>query len=176
MLRRPPRSTLFPYTTLFRSRGAHRPAGRISAAPARRFRWRARRPRKNHEAGPVSLSSRPPGSARFAFVFAFNVFGFNVFRVKAFATVWRSTARLDLRPAAARRLLGMAHFGLFMSRRACSVALLTHSFQDFISLVPERARPARTFDFSKTGRLNPHLNTTFERKYPYLSRSCPAKA
>src|SRR3712207_9371304 len=28
MLRRPPRSTLFPYTTLFRSRGAGRAAGR----------------------------------------------------------------------------------------------------------------------------------------------------
>src|SRR3989338_1642465 len=26
MIRRPPRSTLFPYTTLFRSRGMHRPA------------------------------------------------------------------------------------------------------------------------------------------------------
>src|SRR2546428_4096743 len=28
MIRRPPRSTLFPYTTLFRSRGAHRQRGR----------------------------------------------------------------------------------------------------------------------------------------------------
>src|SRR5260221_6724557 len=28
MIRRPPRSTLFPYTTLFRSRGAQRPGGR----------------------------------------------------------------------------------------------------------------------------------------------------
>src|SRR3712207_7265689 len=27
MIRRPPRSTLFPYTTLFRSQPAHRPAG-----------------------------------------------------------------------------------------------------------------------------------------------------
>src|ERR1039457_7383236 len=27
MIRRPPRSTLFPYTTLFRSRSAHRPGG-----------------------------------------------------------------------------------------------------------------------------------------------------
>src|SRR3712207_7709518 len=28
MIRRPPRSTLFPYTTLFRSLAAHRPSGR----------------------------------------------------------------------------------------------------------------------------------------------------
>src|SRR5438552_9075195 len=35
MIRRPPRSTLFPYTTLFRSRGSGRPA------PARRGRSRA---------------------------------------------------------------------------------------------------------------------------------------
>src|SRR5690349_22553985 len=33
MIRRPPRSTLFPYTTLFRSRG--RPAGRVARAMAR---------------------------------------------------------------------------------------------------------------------------------------------
>src|SRR2546429_7214736 len=43
MIRRPPRSTLFPYTTLFRSRAGHRapttwagcPAPRPPAAPAR---------------------------------------------------------------------------------------------------------------------------------------------
>src|SRR5882762_2268960 len=39
-LRRPPRSTLFPYTTLFRSRG---PLRRTSAIPMPR--WRARSPR-----------------------------------------------------------------------------------------------------------------------------------
>src|SRR3712207_7620848 len=33
MIRRPPRSTLFPYTTLFRSRGAR---GRARGGPARR--------------------------------------------------------------------------------------------------------------------------------------------
>src|SRR5258707_4014883 len=32
MIRRPPRSTLFPYTTLFRSRSSTRPASRASAA------------------------------------------------------------------------------------------------------------------------------------------------
>src|SRR5688572_32435042 len=38
MIRRPPRSTLFPYTTLFRSRRravAHRAAGRVEGARAR---------------------------------------------------------------------------------------------------------------------------------------------
>src|SRR3712207_8769599 len=42
MIRRPPRSTLFPYTTLFRSRAAHRGVGRracwiydLPASPAR---------------------------------------------------------------------------------------------------------------------------------------------
>src|SRR3712207_8578565 len=35
MIRRPPRSTLFPYTTLFRSRRGHL-GGRVGAAAARR--------------------------------------------------------------------------------------------------------------------------------------------
>src|SRR3712207_8386896 len=36
MIRRPPRSTLFPYTTLFRSEGAdHRPPGREVRLPVR---------------------------------------------------------------------------------------------------------------------------------------------
>src|SRR5438093_1657552 len=47
MIRRPPRSTLFPYTTLFRSR---------AAAPTRRSR--ARRSRRNSEATP-RWSCRP---------------------------------------------------------------------------------------------------------------------
>src|SRR5256885_13108295 len=39
MIRRPPRSTLFPYTTLFRSRGAEEHRGREDAAgAARRYR------------------------------------------------------------------------------------------------------------------------------------------
>src|SRR3712207_6853420 len=41
MIRRPPRSTLFPYTTLFRSRAAHRGAG-ADAARALRPRLGAR--------------------------------------------------------------------------------------------------------------------------------------
>src|SRR5690348_17919399 len=39
MLRRPPRSTLFPYTTLFRSAGAHRP-GTLLTGTVRRCRGR----------------------------------------------------------------------------------------------------------------------------------------
>src|SRR5258708_29200646 len=35
MIRRPPRSTLFPYTTLFRSPGIQERVHRIAAAPAR---------------------------------------------------------------------------------------------------------------------------------------------
>src|SRR2546426_3843252 len=53
MIRRPPRSTLFPYTTLFRSQGAERPhphAGAIQgglAASAGRHRHRGARDRKS---------------------------------------------------------------------------------------------------------------------------------
>src|SRR3712207_7245302 len=44
MIRRPPRSTLFPYTTLFRSRAARlrRPRGRLPAQAVRRGAARAR--------------------------------------------------------------------------------------------------------------------------------------
>src|SRR5256885_8005815 len=35
MIRRPPRSTLFPYTTLFRSRAHPQRAGRVTLAPGR---------------------------------------------------------------------------------------------------------------------------------------------
>src|SRR5689334_24723480 len=51
MLRRPPRSTLFPYTTLFRSRSCRRRAAadaaraRALALPGVRARHRARTPR-----------------------------------------------------------------------------------------------------------------------------------
>src|SRR3712207_8471281 len=55
MIRRPPRSTLFPYTTLFRSRG--RPA------PARR-RGRRRRTRGGSRAGPARGSRPPPTRCR----------------------------------------------------------------------------------------------------------------
>src|SRR5438445_7322859 len=42
MIRRPPRSTLFPYTTLFRSRGANLAAGRVEADVPRGVADRAR--------------------------------------------------------------------------------------------------------------------------------------
>src|SRR5260370_29814517 len=41
MIRRPPRSTLFPYTTLFRSR---RPGSGATAPPPRSWMWSRRRP------------------------------------------------------------------------------------------------------------------------------------
>src|SRR5215203_7146363 len=53
MIRRPPRSTLFPYTTLFRSRGRRRsPGRRWRASEPRRPGWRRRgagRPRRSEE-------------------------------------------------------------------------------------------------------------------------------
>src|SRR5260221_7081054 len=61
MIRRPPRSTLFPYTTLFRSRGAHR---RIEAArdPARRRRRAGDRLRLYRTAdGKLVLAARHRG-------------------------------------------------------------------------------------------------------------------
>src|SRR5688572_32621922 len=56
MIRRPPRSTLFPYTTLFRSCRAPSPAaaGRRSAAAPRSCRSRRRRPAR---ARPASATS-----------------------------------------------------------------------------------------------------------------------
>src|SRR2546426_3865025 len=54
MIRRPPRSTLFPYTTLFRSRRAGRPA-RGRSAPARPAAGTSRRAERRR--------SRPAGGA-----------------------------------------------------------------------------------------------------------------
>src|SRR5690348_17678542 len=50
MLRRPPRSTLFPYTTLFRSGGARRRGalGRVRQRRPRSGPDRARRPSRHH--------------------------------------------------------------------------------------------------------------------------------
>src|SRR5256885_11988741 len=48
MIRRPPRSTLFPYTTLFRSRGAAARLGRRCRALARVGRHDARDRRRGH--------------------------------------------------------------------------------------------------------------------------------
>src|SRR3712207_9527215 len=55
MIRRPPRSTLFPYTTLFRSAGAVRP-GRDAA--------RRRRPRPAHAPPAVARAETRAGDAR----------------------------------------------------------------------------------------------------------------
>src|SRR3712207_9081670 len=58
MIRRPPRSTLFPYTTLFRSQAAVRPPGPVHD---RRGRPCLRRPRA--ERGP-EVPALPPASGR----------------------------------------------------------------------------------------------------------------
>src|SRR3954462_16042100 len=47
MIRRPPRSTLFPYTTLFRSRAVGRPVHAQGHQPARRRAARGGRDRKS---------------------------------------------------------------------------------------------------------------------------------
>src|SRR5262245_65503498 len=59
MIRRPPRSTLFPYTTLFRSRGSRRCAG-SRRGRRRRARCRARR----CSGGTASSSARDRKSTR----------------------------------------------------------------------------------------------------------------
>src|SRR2546430_13776253 len=72
MIRRPPRSTLFPYTTLFRSRGTTRtrrasPARPRSPPPRRRSRSRKRNPSvvtaqdvREAAAGLVGVAVRTP--------------------------------------------------------------------------------------------------------------------
>src|SRR2546425_9727801 len=50
MIRRPPRSTLFPYTTLFRSHGQRLAAARFSAGRNRRRALLGRRARLQHAA------------------------------------------------------------------------------------------------------------------------------
>src|SRR2546422_2997881 len=69
MIRRPPRSTLFPYTTLFRSLHVHRrrcadrdgdvQGGRRHQRRARRAAGRQRGDRAAHQGGPVSLLVAP---------------------------------------------------------------------------------------------------------------------
>src|SRR5205809_6222727 len=51
MIRRPPRSTLFPYTTLFRSR--------LRSGYARRWRFRRDDPAAGHDHGGVLVSADP---------------------------------------------------------------------------------------------------------------------
>src|SRR2546422_6227953 len=58
MIRRPPRSTLFPYTTLFRSRPARLVAARRRAQPQRARRPRPRSARQRSEEHTSELQSR----------------------------------------------------------------------------------------------------------------------
>src|SRR2546425_11877386 len=61
MIRRPPRSTLFPYTTLFRSRAPRRPAGGADGVVARR----AGHPDRRVPAGGREQRSRGPAGGCF---------------------------------------------------------------------------------------------------------------
>src|SRR2546427_3853998 len=69
MIRRPPRSTLFPYTTLFRSLSRHALVGHFTQCPKGHGRLRVRIPRVfpriRKTALPCGLSA-PDGSARTA--------------------------------------------------------------------------------------------------------------
>src|SRR3712207_8079195 len=50
MIRRPPRSTLFPYTTLFRSLGdSLLEGGKSAERPSRPFAWRSRLPESGRD-------------------------------------------------------------------------------------------------------------------------------
>src|SRR3712207_7129766 len=62
MIRRPPRSTLFPYTTLFRSSAAPRRAAPVGAGPARKAR-RHPPPPADLRRAPAGRPSRPLHSA-----------------------------------------------------------------------------------------------------------------
>src|SRR3989454_6005538 len=72
MIRRPPRSTLFPYTTLFRSRPARPGRGRLALSAPTHHRPRAgepqpgptRRDRQPRVAGATALASPLPASPR----------------------------------------------------------------------------------------------------------------
>src|SRR2546429_7336459 len=64
MIRRPPRSTLFPYTTLFRSAPSRRPRSGRAVAPGR-ARWPGHRADASRVRAPeVSDNARGPGGDR----------------------------------------------------------------------------------------------------------------
>src|SRR3712207_7105784 len=63
MIRRPPRSTLFPYTTLFRSEG-RRAQGRGRQRPVRRAGDRARLARRRRAARPDRAAAQDRKSTR----------------------------------------------------------------------------------------------------------------
>src|SRR5258705_7245599 len=58
MIRRPPRSTLFPYTTLFRSRGDDRPTRAAEGEPGQRRADAARRRRRTRSGPRVARTRR----------------------------------------------------------------------------------------------------------------------
>src|SRR2546429_4196899 len=60
MIRRPPRSTLFPYTTLFRSHAAHQVSAADAAHPAR---WQRAVRREHGRADPRRFGARGRGRA-----------------------------------------------------------------------------------------------------------------
>src|SRR3712207_7490514 len=64
MIRRPPRSTLFPYTTLFRSRGRLAPAPQAGVRSAAPRRDRPAAPRQLHEDQARRGSQREHGEER----------------------------------------------------------------------------------------------------------------
>src|SRR3712207_7162878 len=64
MIRRPPRSTLFPYTTLFRSRRGLGRRGAAAARPRRRLRGRERPVRGAGGHGDLLLDLQLPGRDR----------------------------------------------------------------------------------------------------------------
>src|SRR3712207_7230625 len=61
MIRRPPRSTLFPYTTLFRSRPARRQRDAFVAAPVARAAARGAARGPGDGAGRAAAAARPAG-------------------------------------------------------------------------------------------------------------------
>src|SRR3712207_8495545 len=60
MIRRPPRSTLFPYTTLFRSPAVHRPAGRRPRDPRRGGAVAVRGGHERRRLSAAGAGRRPP--------------------------------------------------------------------------------------------------------------------
>src|SRR3712207_7210236 len=60
MIRRPPRSTLFPYTTLFRSGGGAPSSRRRAACGMRDLRLRLRRRADDDRGARPALGGRPP--------------------------------------------------------------------------------------------------------------------
>jgi hypothetical protein len=84
-------------------------------------------------------------------------------KTSRFGTGFLLCSKLTLDPAASRRKAAwMAYLGLFRLRRAAAVALLTHSFQVFISIRPAAPGSAAEREYqesAKRTRRNDHLYT-----------------